>query len=124
MFKVMWLMKRKEGTTPEELMHYYENHHSKLGKKLMDSNNFKPVKYIRKYFRPITDIFPFPGALSGSEFDLAMEMWFESQEQFEQLLGFSTAEDVFKEIIEDENRFLDPHKRAIYILEEHETKFD
>ncbi len=124
MFKVMWLMKRKEGTSQADLISYYENHHSVLGKKLFQDNGFAPLKYMRKYFRPITDILPFADTLSGADFDLAMEMWFESREHFERMVEISSPEEVWKMVIEDENRFLDPHRRAIFILEEHETKFD
>ena len=53
-----------------------------------------------------------------------MEMWFESALTFERMIEISSPEEVWKTIMEDEHRFLDPHKRAIFILEEHETKFD
>ena len=124
MFKVMWLMKRKEGTSKDELISYYENHHSLLGKKLFQDNGFVPIKYIRKYFHPISDILPSADSLTGSDFDLAMEMWFDSREHFEKMIEISSPEEIWRMIIEDENKFLDPNKRAIFILEEHETIFD
>lgn len=123
MFKVLWLMKRKDGTSMDDLINYYENHHSVLAKKLWDQK-FRPLKYMRKYFRPISHLLPFADTLSGADFDLAMEMWFESPEHFTQMLEVCSPEEIWKTIIEDENRFLDPHKRAIFVLEEHETKFD
>lgn len=124
MFKVIWLMKRKEGTSQADLISYYENHHSLLAKKLFLDNDFKPLKYMRKYFHSVSDILPFADTLSGADFDLAMEMWFESREDFHRMIEFSSPEEVWKMVLEDENRFLDPHKRAIFILEEHETIFD
>ncbi len=124
MFKVMWLMKRKEGTSLSDAIQHYENTHSVLAKSIFDQHDYKPLKYVRKYFHPINNILPFADTLSGSEFDLAMEMWFESREHFEKMLEISSPEEIWKVILEDENRFLEPHKRAIYILEEHETKFD
>ncbi|MEJ7933929.1 EthD domain-containing protein [Sphingobium sp. AN558] len=117
-------MKGKEGISKDDLISYYENHHSLLGKKIFQDNGFAPIKYMRKYFHSISDILPFADTLAGSEFDLAMEMWFESREHFEKMIEISSPEEVWKIIIEDENRFLDPYKRAIFILEEHETKFD
>ena len=124
MLKVMWLMKRKVGASLSDVISHYENKHSVLAIAIFEENDYKPLKYVRKYFRPINDILPLVDTLSGSEFDLAMEMWFESREHFERMLEISSPEEVWKAIVEDEHRFLDPHKRAIYILEEHETKFD
>lgn len=123
MFKVLWLMKRKEGTSMDDLINYYENHHSVLAQKLW-KQKFRPLKYMRRYFRSIDHLLPFAGTFSGCDFDLAMEMWFKSPEHFTEMIEVCSPEDVWKTIIEDENRFLDPQKRAIFILEEHETRFD
>jgi EthD domain len=124
MLKIMWLMKRKEGTSLSELIDYYETTHSVLAKKLFVENDFVPIKYARRYFHPVTDMLPAATDFSGTDFDLAMEMWFENREHFERMIGFSSPEAVWEMITADERRFLDPHKRAIVALEEHETQFD
>ncbi|WP_184477628.1 EthD domain-containing protein [Rhizorhapis suberifaciens] len=125
MFKVMWLMKRKAGTSMQDLIDYYESTHSVLGAKLFKENNFRPVKYMRKYLHPMGD--PMSEGENSREtepeYDVAMEMWFHSREDFDRLVEFASSEAVADMIIADERRFLDRERRAVFILEEHETHF-
>lgn len=124
MFKVMWLMKRKEGTSMSDLIDYYEKKHSILGAELFKANNFRPVRYVRRYLHPLED--PMPGTEKPPEppYDVAMEMWFESRADFDRMVEFSSSEDVMEMIVADERRFLDRDNRGMFILEEHETTFD
>jgi len=123
MFKVMWLMKRKEGTSMQELIDYYENKHSVLGANLFRENNFRPVKYARRYLHPMPHPMPEQAERSEPEYDVAMEMWFNSRADFDRMLEFSMPEEVADMIIADENRFLNRARVAVFILEEHETEF-
>ncbi len=124
MFKVMWLMKRKEGTSMQDFIEYYESHHAVLGAKLFQDNNLKPLKYVRKYLHPMSDPIAEEDNAREPEYDVAMEMWFESRGDFDRLVEFSMQDAVSEMIIADEQRFLNREQKAVFILEEHETKFE
>ncbi|MEJ7933597.1 EthD domain-containing protein [Sphingobium sp. AN558] len=122
MLKVMWLLKRKTGTTMREFIDYYENRHSVLGAELFAKGDFAPLKYVRKYLQPMTD--PIGASEEGAEqeYDVAMELWFHDQAHFDRMIEVMTP--AYDIIIEDEAQFLERDKRAVFILEEHETLFD
>lgn len=123
MFKVLWLMKRKDGTSMQNLIDYYEKNHSLLAADLFKKNGFKPAKYVRKYLHPLADPIPEGPSQHDDDYDVAMEMWFNSREEFDQMITFSSPPEVQDAITADERNFLDRHKRAVFILEEHETLF-
>jgi hypothetical protein len=119
MFKVMWLLKRKAGTSMDDLIHYYENIHSKIGERFA---KVTAVKYTRRYLHPIVDPIPATRGSCEPEFDVAMEMWFESRAEWDRLLEISSPEAVSRMIVDDENRFLDRTRRRVFIIEEHESE--
>lgn len=119
MFKVMWLMKRKPGTSMQDLIDYYENVHSKIGERFATG---VAVKYIRRYLRPLTDPIPDSQDDSEPEYDVAMEMWFNSRADWDRLLEITSPEALTNMIIEDEQRFLDRSRRRVFLLEEHESE--
>lgn len=119
MFKVMWLMKRKPGTSMNDLIHHYENIHSKIGEPFAKAT---AVKYTRRYLHPLAFPGPFVQDSHEPAFDIAMEMWFNSREDFDRMVEMSSPEEISKMIIEDELRFLDPTHKQIFIIEEHESQ--
>lgn len=123
MYKVMWLLKRKDGTSMQDLIAYYENHHSRLATDLFKANDFQPVKYTRRYLHPLGDPLSESGTTAEPLYDVAMELWFNSRSDFDRMVEFSSSEEVAEMIIADEGRFLDPDRKAVFILEEHETEF-
>ncbi|WP_340317421.1 EthD domain-containing protein [Rhizorhabdus argentea] len=125
MFKVMWLMKRKVGTSMEDLIRHYENVHCELGTNLWTEKGFRPVKYIRRYLHPLAGLVPSErGEAARASHDVAMEMWFRSKRDFEVFLGFFESDEIMSIFIEDELKFLDRERTEIFMLEEHETRFD
>lgn len=107
-----------------ELIDYYENHHSVLGAKHFKDNDFQPVKYMRRYLHPMDDPMGEAEGPTEPQYDVAMEMWFNSRANFDLMVDFSSPEAVTEMIVADERRFLERDRRAVFILEEHETQFD
>nr|WP_087574321.1 MULTISPECIES: EthD domain-containing protein [unclassified Sphingomonas]AJW29577.1 hypothetical protein pJE1_155 [Sphingomonas sp. JE1] len=117
MFKLMYLLKRKPGTSLEEFIHHYENSHAKIGKRIFDG---KAVRYMRRYLRPMDDFIALDGP--GVQYDVAMECWFEDRAHFDAVVAASSEPEILKLILEDEERFMDRTTRAVYVLEEYETE--
>lgn len=116
MYKLIALLKRKPGMTPEAFKDYYENRHSRFSDVLKGG---KVVRYFRRYFTHL----PHPASgLSGEpEFDAMFEMWFEDEDQFKAAMALFTDTPLGNALIEDEENLFDRSKIRHFIVEEHES---
>lgn len=126
MFKILWLMKRKPGTSMQDLIDYYEGTHAVLGTEFWKRTKLAPKKYMRRYLHPAQAVLTpaaEPGAEPGAEapYDVATEMWFDRREDFDMFMAAGTTQAAMKLFIDDELRFLDRETTVTFILEEHET---
>lgn len=110
-YKTVWFLRRNPEMTRDEFVAYYESKHSKL------VGHFDGVvKYFRRY----------PAQRDG-DFDVMMELWFESREAFDaahERVG--EADEAFWEAaVEDEKKLFDYGAdgwRTMVVIEvEHET---
>ena len=115
MFKSVFLLKRKPGTTMEEFKAYYETSHRKLGEKVLPTAE----RYFRRYLTPFS---PDPGALAEEqEFDVITEVWFKDRATFEAAFARLGEPSTAQEIMEDESRFMDRGKIRLFTVEECES---
>ncbi|MBS1677733.1 MAG: EthD domain-containing protein [Actinobacteria bacterium] len=120
MYKTVWLLRRNPAMTREEFVEYYETKHSKL------VGHFDGVvKYFRRYPEEGKSLAErsTPG---GVDFDVVMELWFESREAFDAAHERGGADaDFWREAAEDERRLFDVDSAGwqtkITIEVEHET---
>lgn len=104
MFKLIILLKRKNGMSVEEFRNYYETKHIALTRKI--TPNMK--RYTRNYITPYsTDL----GANGDSPFDCVTEVYFDSREDFDDQMKFlSDNPDRAAELVEDEHNLFDRSK--------------
>jgi hypothetical protein len=117
MYKIVSLLKRKPGLTMDEFIEHYENVHSKIGERFMGK---WVTHYSRRYLRPIKHPLV-NGTIHQSEadYDVIMELWFESREGFDEANSSFSPDDLAL-IIDDEERFLDRSKMShLFTVEEH-----
>lgn len=117
MVKLIHFMKRKEGMTFEEFKDYYENHHAVLGAKVLH----KMVGYRRNYpmesgFANWPEIVP--------DFDVCTETWFNTREDFEEMMAHSVKPDIRAILGEDELKFADINSVKVFMVEEHVSDMD
>jgi EthD domain len=118
MFKSVFLLKRKPGTTMEEFKAYYETSHRKLGEKVLPTAE----RYFRRYLTPFS---PDPGALADEqEFDVITEVWFKDRATFEAAIARLGEPSTAQEIMEDESRFMDRSRIRLFTIEECESVID
>src|SRR5579871_2990731 len=115
MYKLLAFLRRKEGTSREQFMEYYENVHSKMGWKYLPPWG---TKYERRYITPIrhpmkTNQPPHP------EFDCVVEEWFESEAAFHEFEKSVSDPALVKEIVDDEAAFIDRDKSFTFVVEDH-----
>ena len=109
-YKTVWFLRRNPAMTREEFVEYYETKHSKLV-----AHFDGVVKYFRRY----------PVQRDG-EFDVMMELWFESQQAFDASHERDEADEAFWEAaVEDEKKLFDygadGWRTMVVIDVEHET---
>lgn len=86
MLKQVSMMKRHPGLTMEEFIARYEGHHAKFGEKLFG----KARRFVRRYVQPETN--PLTGEIAELDFDVIMEIWWDSREDFtDAMKGIATS---------------------------------
>lgn len=109
MFKVIWLMKRKEGMTHQQFRDHFENSHAPLAKKYI-GHMF--TEYRRNY--PDFAMFggdprdPAGGFGPGEwEYDLISEWIMPDEAAFNEINRLFAEPEISQIFLEDENKFLD-----------------
>ena len=110
MVKVMALVRRKPGLSPEEFLNHYEEVHAPLALKHFPT--FK--RYVRNHV--IT-----PPDAEEPEFNCITEIWFADMEGFN-AMGHFWASDAGKVIRDDEDRFIDGRKSLLFLVDEKVSK--
>jgi hypothetical protein len=118
MLKQVVLLKRRDGMTLEEFRDYYENHHAKLA-----SRYLLPLakRYIRRYVKPEPN--PITGLVEELDFDVVMEIWWESRADFETTMAKLADPEVNRVFREDEAKIFNSHHNRVFTVEEQESDF-
>src|SRR5579871_1194122 len=114
MLKQVVLLKRRPGMTMAEFIDYYENHHSKMAAKYLTAAK----RYVRRYVHPAAN--PITGEVVELDFDVVMELWWDSQEDFEAAMKVISHGDVHREFYEDEEKIFNTHNNRVFFVEEHD----
>ena len=110
MFKVMWLLKRKEGITHEQFRDHYESSHAKMAQKYFGD---LMIEYKRNYKTEVwgggVPTEPGGGTFVQSEwqYDCIAEWVTPSEEDFEHINRIFADPVIGKEFHDDEENFLD-----------------
>lgn len=110
MFKVVWLLRRKEGTTFEYFRDYYENIHSGIGKKYF-GHLF--VNYRRNY--NISCEIEGLSRFNVSSVDCVAEWDMRDEEAFREYLELVADPEIGRIFNEDSARFLDSNGSQLLI---------
>lgn len=116
--KVMLLLKRKAGLTPQQFRDYYETSHVALAHKYL-GHLFQD--YRRNYAQPIGEQLgeaPNP-AVSDSPYDAITEIWLKDAAAWDEMQRITADPVIGKIFMDDEENFLDrPALRIFPCVEE------
>lgn len=116
--KLIFLFKRKAGTTFEQFRDHYENSHAPLAVRLLPYFKTYKRNYIRhgEQYRPT-------GMGAKSDFDVVTELSFASRDDYERMLEALADPGILSQIVQDEERFMDrsPEGRLMFIVDEEQT---
>lgn len=116
MIKMLTLLKRHPSMTVQEFREYYETRHRVIGEKVLKPH---ASRYMRRYLDPLPN--PITGQVDEPEHDVAMEIWFEDQAQFDAAMASITQPENMKMIEEDEEIVFDRPKFRAFLLTECES---
>ncbi|RVT89091.1 EthD domain-containing protein [Sphingomonas crocodyli] len=109
MYKIVCLIRRLPGVTPEAFRAHYEGVHAPLALSIMPALRSRVRRYVRR----------FPDPLAGQvDFDVMMEMWFDDKASHEAALADLSNPDVAARIAADEAHFLDRATMRVFAVEE------
>ncbi len=115
MIKQVCLLKRRPGMTMDEFINYYENIHSKIA---VDALKLAR-RYVRRYVRPEKN--PITGEVVELDFDVVMELWWDSREDFEITMKKFGEGDLYKIVHEDEEKIFSTHENRVFTVEEYDS---
>jgi EthD domain len=115
MLKQVCLLKRRPGMSREEFIDYYENHHSKIGERCMPLAR----RYLRRYIVPEQN--PITKEVVEPPYDVVMELWWDTREDFETTMKQLGEGDLFRIIREDEEHIFASHDNPVFTVEEYDS---
>ena len=108
MFKLIFLLTRKQGTSSEQFYDYYETTHREFIMQMPNVEN-----YVRRYLKPL------PGmAEDGAPFDAITELWFKDEAAYRGAMKFALSPEFQRAVAEDEEQFLDRSKTRALTVDE------
>ncbi len=116
MYKVIGLLKRRAGMSPQDFRAYYESHHRVIGEKYLRDY---AVRYLRRYLQGFAD--PITGQVAEQEYDVLLEIWYRDQQAFEAANRRFTEPEISAEIAADEEKLFDRSASRFYTLQEVES---
>jgi hypothetical protein len=115
MLKQVVLLKRRDGMSMDEFIHYYEEHHAKLGERFMPLAR----RYLRRYVRPEKN--PITGEIVELDFDVVMEIWWNTRQDFEATMKQIGAGEAHRLFYEDEEKLFNSHNNRVFTVDEYES---
>jgi DNA-binding Lrp family transcriptional regulator len=113
MIKQVGLLKRNPALSHEQFVDHYEKVHAKIGEKYLKG---RASRYIRRYLSPIVD--PTYGVAGDTDYDIIMELWFESENAYKETLAHITTPEASAEIIADEEYLFDRSSNRFFTVTE------
>jgi len=115
MFKVMILIKRKNGMSVKDFREYYESTHAPLGASKIP--NLK--RYVRHFVSSYgNDIY---AADEEPPYDVLTELWFDDEEDFNKGMAYLSEPETAAIIGADEEKLFDKSSIRFTIMEDFET---
>lgn len=117
--KIICLMRRKAGLTPQQFKDYYENNHAKLALELLPFFSAYQRNYLIKdeAYKPdhLDEVPPVP------DYDVVTEISFASRDDYQKMVDALADPVIGKRIADDEENFLDRNAMVMFFVEEHVT---
>jgi hypothetical protein len=116
MIKQISVMKRHPDLTMVQFIERYESHHARFGEVLFA----RAQRYVRRYVQPEPN--PLTGERVELTFDVIMEIWWNSREDFDAAMKAIPASGLFDEIRQSGARLFASSSNPNFTVAEFESK--
>ena len=116
MIKLIFLLKRKAGLSPEQFRAHYEDSHVKLAQLYF---GHLLQGYRRNY--PSSATLIATGATAQFGYDAIAEMWLEDQTTLERMIAIIRDPEISRVLVSDEEEFLDREATLMLVCDEVDT---
>lgn len=114
--KLVALISRRAGMTPEEFEDYYEKYHAPLSLRLHSKTFYKYTRNFIQHKSPFSNLAsPLPAPC-----DVITEVWFKNEEDLRAFMEHAAKPEVRQQILEDEGKFMDRNALRMFIVNEYE----
>lgn len=118
MIKLVFVIRRRSGLTPEEFHRYWLDEHGPLAKKLLTELG------ARRYVQAHTLQTDLHGALAAARgtaeaYDGLAEIWWDSLDHLVTASASEQGQRVNEILVEDEAKFIDFERSSLFMTEEH-----
>lgn len=118
MIKLVFTLRRRQGMTREDFHRYWSEQHAPLVRRHADTLHIR--RYVHVHLRE-TDLDKALAAPRGSEpryYDGVAELWWDSLEDFTAAFSSDAGQAAARELLEDEQRFIDLPRSPLWLGEE------
>ena len=112
MIKLITLLKRRPGMSKADFRAHYENHHRRIGEKVLSGY---ATRYVRRHLEPID------GETCAFDADVVLEICFPDEATMDACFAAMADPAIAAEIVEDEERLFDRSRIRSYWVEECES---
>lgn len=119
MIKIIFMLKRKPGTTPEQFRDHYENSHVKLAQKYIGHL----LKDYNRNYPTFTGLDPSGGEPKPYDtgYDCITEMMMENQADVDEMTRIFNDPEINPILVEDELKFLDKPSTVMIVVDKVDT---
>ncbi|HWX95677.1 MAG TPA: EthD domain-containing protein [Solirubrobacteraceae bacterium] len=118
MIKLVFTLRRREDLTREEFQRYWSEQHAPLVQRHAETLHIR--RYVQVHARD-TDLDEALAGARGSEprfYDGVAELWWDSLEELVAAFSSDAGQAASRELLEDEQRFIDLPRSALWLGEE------
>ena len=118
MIKIVFMLRRREGTTREEFQRYWREEHAELVKRHAELLRIR--RYVQTHARD-TDLDHAIAESRGSEprqYDGVAELWWDSIDDLMQAASSEAGQAAQQALLQDESRFIDLANSPVWLGEE------
>jgi hypothetical protein len=116
MIKQVSMMKRHPNLSMDEFIQLYENHHAKFGEQLFA----KAQRFVRRYVQPVKN--PLTGQIVEMDFDVIMEIWWDSQKEFDAAMQSIATSGLLDDIRKSGARLFASQNNPAFTVIEYDSK--
>jgi uncharacterized protein (TIGR02118 family) len=120
MIKLIYCLRRLPHLSREEFQRYWRETHAALGRKHAETLRIRRYVQVHTVDSPINDALR--QSRGGTQpYDGVAELWWDSLEDLAAAISSPEAQRAAQELLDDERRFIDLARSAIWVAEEHQV---